>query len=119
MKEDAADQGHPLPVVMTEGAVTFAAPSGQPRTPVLGDRRDAAGGPDGSRMTPRETAGLEPEESQSSQGPGTPRPTSRGRLGQAVEVVMAGLSSALTLIEEALADPGEARSGDCHLADPG
>ena len=90
---------------MTEEAVTSAAHTGQPRTPVLGDRRQAAGGPDGT--THRETAGLEPEESQSPQGPGTPRPTSRGRLGRAAEVVMAGLATALTVIEEALADPSQ------------
>ena len=43
MEEDEADRGPPLPVEMTEAAVTSAAPSGQPRTPVLGDRRQAAG----------------------------------------------------------------------------
>ena len=62
MEEDEGDQGPPVPVVINEEAVTSAAPSGQPRTPVSGDRRQAAGGPDGT--TPRETAGREPEGSQ-------------------------------------------------------
>ena len=113
MEEDAVDQGPPLPVVMTEEAVTSAARSGQPRTPFLGDRRQAAGGPDGT--TPRETACVEPEESQSPQGLGTPRQTSRGRLGQAAEVVMAGLSSALTVIEEALANPSQTAVGKLEV----
>ena len=94
---------------MTEIVGTSAARSGQPRTPVSGDRRQAAGGPDGT--TPRETADVEPEGSQSPRGSGTPRQTSRGRLGQAAEVVMAGLSSALMVIGEALADPSQTAVG--------
>ena len=45
------------------------------------------------------------------EGPGTPRRTSRERLGQAAGVVMAGLSSAVSAIGPAPADPSQTAVG--------
>ena len=113
MEDDEADQGLPLLAVMTQEAVTSAAPSGQPRNPVSGDPRQGEGGPHGTTL--RETAGVAPELNQGPRGSVTPRQTSLGRLGQAADFVMAGLSSALTVIGEELAHPSQTAVGKLEV----
>ena len=72
MEEDGAGLGPSPPVIAAEEAEKPAPQGGEPRTPISGERGQAAGGrTDGSN--PREAAGMELEASRGPNGPGAPR----------------------------------------------